>query len=61
MKKYRFSLDDNIWVFRDIARNNYSSIFENDYLALLKSIHEEFGTKIQLNVYYETEGFTLVL
>lgn len=59
MKNYRFSLDDNIWVFRDIARNNYKSIFENDYLALLKSIHEEFGTKIQLNVYFETDGFVL--
>ena len=59
MKKYRFSIDDNIWVFKDLARNNYSSIFENNYLDLLKSVHERFGTKIQLNIYYETDGFNL--
>ena len=59
MKKYRFSLDDNIWVFKDIAKNNYSSIFENEYLAFLKFVYETYGTKIQLNVYYETDGFLL--
>ena len=59
MKKYRFSIDDNIWVFKDLARNNYSSIFENLYLDLLKSVHERFGTKIQLNIYYKTDGFNL--
>ncbi len=59
MKKYRFSIDDNIYVFRDLSRNSYTSIFENDYLAFLKSIHDEFNTKIQLNIYYETEGFNL--
>ncbi len=59
MKQYRFSLDDNIRTFKDIAENNYDSIFENDYMALLKSVHDEFGTKIQLNVYYEFEGFLL--
>ena len=59
MKKYRFSIDDNIWVFKDLARNNYSSIFENTYLGLLKSIHDKYDTKIQLNIYYETDGFNL--
>lgn len=59
MKQYRFSLDDNILVFKDIAENDYSSIFENKYLNLLKSVHAKFGTKIQLNVYYETDGFNL--
>lgn len=59
MKKYRFSIDDNIWVFKDLARNNYTSIFENNYMAMLKSIHEKYGTKIQLNIYYETYGFNL--
>lgn len=59
MKHYRFSLDDNILVFKDLAENNYFSIFENDYLALLKSVHDKFGTKIQLNIYYQTDGFVL--
>ena len=59
VKKYRFSIDDNILVFKDLANNNYSSIFENKYLSFLKSVHEKFGTKIQLNIYYETDGFLL--
>jgi len=59
MKKYRFSIDDSIQVFKELAKNNYSSIFENKYLEFLKSVHEKYGTKIQLNIYYEMEGFNL--
>ena len=59
MKQYRLSIDDNIRVFQDLAANPYTSIFENDYLKLLRSLHETFGTKIQLNIYYETDGFLL--
>jgi len=59
MKKYRFSIDDNILVFKDLAENNYSSIFDNKYLSFLKSLHDKYGTKIQLNIYYETDGFNL--
>ena len=59
MKQYRFSIDDNILVFRDLAREPYTSLFDNPYLGLLRSIHDEFGTKIQLNIYYEMPGFTL--
>ncbi len=59
MKYYRFSLDDNIWVFRDLAYGRYHSIFDHPYLSFLREIHEEFHTKIQLNVYYETDEFCL--
>ena len=31
MKYYRFSLDDNIWVFRDLAYGRYHSIFDHPY------------------------------
>ncbi len=59
--RYRFSLDDNIWFLRDIARNadRYRSIFENPYLAFWKSMHDKYGAKIHFNIYYETEGFNL--
>ena len=59
--KYRLSLDDNIWFLRDIAFNCdiYKSIFENPYLGFLKSIHDEFDTKIHINIYYQTDGFNL--
>ena len=59
--KYRLSLDDNIWFLRDITQNAsvYNSIFDNPYLGFLKEVHDSYGTKIHLNIYYETDGFNL--
>ncbi len=59
--KYRFSLDDNIWFLQDIAQNSniYKSIFDNPYLGFLKTIHDNFQTKIHINIYYRTDGFNL--
>lgn len=59
--KYRFSLDDNILFLKDINNNSdkYLSIFDNPYLGFLKQVHDQFGTKIHLNIYYRTEGFNL--
>ncbi|WP_147433412.1 hypothetical protein [Paenibacillus ginsengarvi] len=59
--KYRLSLDDNIWCLKDIAENAhvYRSIFENPYLALYKEAHDTYGTKVHINIYYQTEGFDL--
>lgn len=56
--KYRLSLDDNIWFLQDIAQNQnkYQSIFENPYLQLMKQVHTEYGTKIHINVYYQSDG-----
>ena len=59
--KYRLSLDDNIWFLKDISINSskYKSVFENPYLGFLKDVHDQFGTKIHLNLYYQTDGFNL--
>jgi hypothetical protein len=59
--KYRFSLDDNILFLKDINSNAdvYKSIFENPYLGFLKQVHDKYGTKIHMNIYYQTEGFNL--
>ncbi|CAG4989868.1 hypothetical protein DYBT9275_00398 [Dyadobacter sp. CECT 9275] len=59
--KYRLSIDDNIWFLRDIQQQAdvYSSLFEHPYLAVLKEINDTYGTKIHLNLFYETEGFNL--
>lgn len=59
MKSYCFTIDDNIRFLREIAENHYDSIFEHPYLALLKSLHIRFGVKIQLNVFYQDQGFDL--
>jgi hypothetical protein len=59
--RYRLSIDDNIWFLRDIQANSgkYRSIFENPYLGFLKHVHDTFGTRIHLNLFYQTEGFNL--
>jgi len=53
--KYRVSLDDCVWFLRDIAENDYSSIFENEYLAFLKDVHDTYDTKIHANLYLEDD------
>ena len=58
-KRYRFSLDDNIWFFRDIYRAKCRSIFDNPYMAMWRDFHQRYGTKIHINIYYWTPGFDL--
>jgi len=61
--KARLSLDDNIYCFRDLAKNagNYKSLFENPYFALYKKVNELYGTKVHVNVYYQCEDFNLTM
>jgi hypothetical protein len=58
---YRLSLDDNIWFLQDISKNSdsYRSIFENPYLGFFRQIHNTYGTKVHINIYYQTDGFNL--
>ena len=59
--KYRLSIDDNIWFLQDIHANEhrYTSIFDNPYLAFLKTLHTKYATKVHINLFYQTEGFNL--
>ncbi len=60
-KRYRFSLDDN-WLFlRDIAEKEPASIFENNYMALWKHLHDNYGIKVNCNIYYEVDDFNLTM
>ena len=59
MKKFTFTMDDNILFFKDIAEKKPKSIFENPYLAMLLRLHQQFDLKVQLNLFYQTEGFDL--
>jgi hypothetical protein len=58
---YRLSIDDNIWFLRDLHENTdrYDSIFDNPYLSFLREVHEAYGTRIHLNLFYQTDGFNL--
>lgn len=59
--KYRVSIDDNIWFLRDLTKEaeKYNSLFDNPFMGFLKELHDHFGTKIHLNIFYQTEGFDL--
>jgi len=58
--RYRFSIDDNSFFLRDIAKENYASIFDCFYMKGLRELHSKYGTRFVLNIYYTTEdGFDL--
>jgi hypothetical protein len=62
-ERYRFSLDDNIWCLRDLAKNagTYKSAFDNPYFAIFKKANELYGTKVLMNIYYQCDGFDLTM
>ncbi len=58
--RYRFSVDDNSFFLRDIARKQYRSLFDSWYLKIFRDLNEKYGAKFVLNIYYTTEdGFDL--
>jgi len=61
--RYRFSVDDNIEFLKDLGSRpgDYPSLFDHWYLAFWRHLHEEFGAKIHINIYYQTvsRDFTL--
>ena len=56
--KFRFSSDDNIIFLADITehKDEYTSIFDNPYLAVYKRAHDLYGAKIHLNLFYEFDN-----
>jgi len=52
--RYRFSIDDNSFFLRDIARKDYPSLFDCFYLKGLRDLHTKYGTRFVLNIYYTT-------
>jgi hypothetical protein len=58
--RYRFSIDDNSFFLRDIAQQNYASLFDCFYLKGLRELHAKYGARFVLNIYYTTDdGFDL--
>ena len=53
--RYRFSVDDNILLLKDLAESGYASLFEHWYLAFWRGLHQRYGTKVHLNIYYRTD------
>ena len=54
MKTYYFFVDDNIWFLRDLAKERPTSLFDHPYLKLFKQMHQKYGMKVQMNIFYQT-------
>ncbi len=57
MKQVYYFIDDVIWCLRDVARERPQSIFDQSYFKMLKKCHDEWGLKVQLNLFYRTDFF----
>ena len=58
-KRFCFTVDDNVRVFKELTEGCYPSIFDHPYLAVYRRLHEKYGLCVQLNLFYACEGFTL--
>lgn len=58
MKVYYFFIDDNIWFLRDLAKERPASLFDYPYLHFIREMHQKYGTKVQLNIFYQTHPKT---
>lgn len=54
MKGFCFTVDDNIRFFQDLTEGEYGGIFCHPYLSVYKRLHEKYGVKVQLNLFYQT-------
>jgi len=56
-KLAHFFVDDTIWALRDITRQRPASLFENPFFGMLKTAHDRYGVKTQLNLFWCTDKF----
>lgn len=56
-KRAYFYIDDVIWLFRDLARKQPKSLFDNEFMKGLKSAHDKYGLKVQLNIFSRTDFY----
>ena len=59
MQTYTFTVDDNVRFLKELTLDSYQNLFDHPYLAMYKRLHARFGLKVQLNLFYSMEDFTL--
>jgi len=64
-KRYNFFIDDNSFWCTEIAKTRPRSLFDHFFLKFLKRMHDEYGTKFTLNLFFrndhDPDKFTLNL
>lgn len=56
---YRFTMDDCIIFLQDLARKEYSSLFDQPFLAFWKEMHDKYQVKIQFNIHEKRGKFSI--
>ena len=56
-KKAFFYIDDTIWALRDLTRTKPKSLFDTPLFKVLKTAHDKYGLKVQLNLFWRTDYF----
>jgi hypothetical protein len=59
IQEFVFTIDDNIIFLEDLTKSGADSLFCHPYMRLLRDLHEKYGVKVQLNLFYEKDDFTL--
>ena len=54
-RRYNFFIDDNSFFWTDIIKNRPRSLFDQFYLKFLKRMHDEYGTKFTLNLFFRND------
>ena len=59
MKTFCFTVDDNIRFLKEIVQDRPESLFAHPYLAMYRRLHQKYGVKVQLNLFYRLGDFEL--
>ncbi|MDX9979365.1 MAG: hypothetical protein RBU25_04865 [Lentisphaeria bacterium] len=54
-RRYNFFIDDNIFFLTDICQQGCRSLFDHFYLAFLRRMHREYGTKFTVNLFHHND------
>lgn len=55
-KRFCFTVDDNIRVFKELTEVGGASVFDHPYLAAYRRLHEKHGLCVQLNLFLRVRG-----
>ena len=53
--RYNFFTDDNSFFWTELIKTKPKSLFDQFYLKFLKKMHDEYGTKFTLNLFFRND------
>ena len=54
-RRCNFYIDDNVFLFTELAKQRPARLFDHFYLKELKKLHDKYGLKIILNSFYHND------